>query len=81
MSGIGEQVKVTVRTRKGFLPKTSDKAPIRGALRKERKPLTPWINPFMRKVCFGKASSKTEIIGDVSNPNAKNSRKITTAAQ
>lgn len=59
MKGMGEQVKVTVSRRNGLRPNTSDIAPISGALRNERNPLTPWINPFIRKVCSGKASSKT----------------------
>lgn len=36
--GIGAQVKKTVRRRNDFLPHTSDNAPMRGALRKERIP-------------------------------------------
>ena len=38
MSGIGAQVNVTVRSRNGLRPQTSDKAPIRGALRKDKIP-------------------------------------------
>lgn len=38
ISGIGKQVKKTVPRRKGFLPHTSDKAPMRGALRKDSRP-------------------------------------------
>lgn len=38
--GIGAQVKNTVTSRKDFLPQTSDKAPIRGALRKDSNPYT-----------------------------------------
>ncbi|KAG8235340.1 hypothetical protein J437_LFUL015848 [Ladona fulva] len=38
INGIGAQVKKTVMRRKNFRPQTSDSAPIRGALRKERKP-------------------------------------------
>lgn len=38
ISGIGKQVKKTVPRRKGFLPHTSDRAPMSGALRKESRP-------------------------------------------
>lgn len=38
ISGIGKQVKNTVPRRKGFLPQTSDRAPMRGALRKDSRP-------------------------------------------
>lgn len=36
--GIGAHVKKTVRRRKDFLPQTSERAPISGALRKESRP-------------------------------------------
>lgn len=38
ISGMGAQVKNTVTNRKDRLPHTSDKAPIRGALMKDRRP-------------------------------------------
>lgn len=38
MSGMGAQVKNTVTNRKDRLPHTSDRAPIRGALMKDRRP-------------------------------------------
>jgi hypothetical protein len=38
ISGIGKQVKKTVPRRKGFLPQTSERAPMSGALRKESRP-------------------------------------------
>lgn len=38
MKGMGAQVKKTVRRRKDFLPQMSDRAPIRGAERNDRKP-------------------------------------------
>lgn len=38
ISGMGKQVKNTVPRRKGFLPHTSDRAPMRGALRKDSRP-------------------------------------------
>jgi hypothetical protein len=38
ISGIGAHVKETVSRRKGFLPHTSDKAPISGALRNDKIP-------------------------------------------
>lgn len=38
ISGIGKQVKKTVPRRKGFLPHTSDSAPMSGALKKESRP-------------------------------------------
>jgi len=38
MKGIGIQVKNTVNNRNNFLPQTSDKAPINGALRNDRIP-------------------------------------------
>lgn len=50
ISGIGKQVKKTVTSKKSFLPHTSDKAPTKGALRKESKPLMPITKPFMRNV-------------------------------
>lgn len=36
--GIGAQVKVTVNSKNGFLPHISDKAPISGADKKDKKP-------------------------------------------
>ena len=39
--GIGAHVKVTVRSKKGFLPHTSDNAPINGAARNDN---IPWKN-------------------------------------
>ena len=38
MSGIGAQVNETVSNRNGLRPHTSDRAPIRGALRKDNIP-------------------------------------------
>lgn len=38
MKGMGAQVKNTVMRRKDFLPQMSDRAPIRGADRNDRKP-------------------------------------------
>lgn len=38
INGIGTQVKKTVRRRKDFLPQASERAPISGALRKDKKP-------------------------------------------
>lgn len=38
MKGMGAQVKKTVMRRKDFLPQMSDRAPIRGADRNDRKP-------------------------------------------
>ena len=38
MNGIGRHVKNTVINRNVFLPHESDKAPIKGALKKERNP-------------------------------------------
>ena len=78
--GIGAQVKNTVMRRKNFLPQISERAPIRGAERKESSPLIPMIRPFMRKVWSGKVSFSTVIMGDVRRPQAKNSRKMTTRA-
>ena len=40
--GMGAQVKVTVRKRKGFRPNTSDNAPIIGALRNDSIPWWWW---------------------------------------
>lgn len=40
MKGMGAQVKKTVMRRKDFLPQMSDRAPIRGADRNDRKPWT-----------------------------------------
>lgn len=38
IKGMGAQVKNTVNIRNNFLPHTSDKAPINGALRKDKRP-------------------------------------------
>ena len=38
INGIGKQVKNTVIRRKNFLPQTSDRAPIRGALKNDKIP-------------------------------------------
>lgn len=38
ISGIGAQVKNTVSSKKDFLPHTSDRAPMSGALRNDSKP-------------------------------------------
>ena len=80
INGIGAQVKKTVMSKNGFLPQISDKAPTKGAQRKLKKPLMPTMIPFIRKVCSGKVSFRTVIIGLVSKPQAKNSRKMTTRA-
>lgn len=50
MSGIGAHVKNTVTRRKNFLPHTSERAPIRGADKKEKIPLIPITRPFIRNV-------------------------------
>ena len=44
MKGIGRQVKKTVINKKNFLPHTSDRAPIKGALKNDSK---PWNNTKM----------------------------------
>lgn len=80
ISGMGTQVKKTVMRRKNFRPHTSDKAPISGALRKERMPLMPMTRPFIRKVWSGKVLLRTLISGIVSRPHEKYSKKITTSA-
>lgn len=80
ISGMGTQVKKTVMRRKNFRPHTSDKAPISGALRKERMPLMPITRPFIRNVWSGKVLLRTFIRGIVSRPHEKYSRKITTSA-
>lgn len=46
MNGIGRQVKNTVIRRKNFRPHRSESPPIRGALRNDRKPLTPRTRPL-----------------------------------
>lgn len=38
INGMGAQVKKTVKMRNSFLPHTSDKAPINGALRNDKRP-------------------------------------------
>lgn len=38
IKGIGAHVKNTVSSKKDFRPQTSERAPIRGALRKDNKP-------------------------------------------
>lgn len=80
ISGIGRQVKNTVISRNSLRPQTSDRAPTRGALRKDRMPLMPIIRPFMRNVCSGNVVLSTWIMGMVSRPQAKNSRNMTTRA-
>jgi len=54
IKGMGAQVKNTVMRRKNFRPQISERAPTRGADRKERIPLMPTIRPFIRKVFSGK---------------------------
>ena len=61
--GIGAHVKKTVIRRKGFRPQWSDSAPTNGADRKLRNPLIPTIIPFIKKVCSGKDSFNTVIMG------------------
>lgn len=80
IKGMGRQVKKTVTSRKSFLPQTSERAPTKGALRKERMPLMPMIRPFIRNVWSGKVLLRTDMMGIVSRPHAKNSRKMTTSA-
>ena len=46
-NGIGAQVKNAVTNKNGFLPHTSDRAPIKGADRKLKNPFIPNITPFM----------------------------------
>lgn len=50
IKGIGAHVKNTVIRRKNFLPQTSDKAPINGALKKDNIPFMPITSPFIRNV-------------------------------
>lgn len=59
ISGIGAHVKNTVISRKNFLPQTSDRAPISGALRNERMPLMPITRPFIRNVWSGNVWLRT----------------------
>lgn len=80
ISGMGAHVKKTVSSRKDLRPHTSDSAPIRGALRKDNRPFTPWISPFIRNVCWGNVWCNTVSIGVVRRPHAKNSKKMTTTA-
>ena len=60
MKGMGAQVKNTVTRRKNLRPQMSERAPTRGAERKERKPLMPTIRPFIRNVWSGKVWKKKE---------------------
>lgn len=48
--GIGKHVKNTVINKKNFLPHTSDRAPISGALKNDRIPLMPITKPFIKNV-------------------------------
>ena len=80
MRGMGAQVKKTVTRRKNLRPQMSERAPISGAERKERRPLIPIMRPFMRNVWSGKVWFNTVIMGEVSRPQAKNSRNMTTRA-
>lgn len=57
--GIGAQVKNTVTSRKDFLPQTSDKAPIRGALRKDSNPYTH-TKMHQARDLYGKAFDTTQ---------------------
>ncbi|RNA03794.1 hypothetical protein BpHYR1_006033 [Brachionus plicatilis] len=56
INGIGKQVKKTVISRNTFRPQMSDRAPISGALRNDKIPLTPWINPLAKNVLLGNVS-------------------------
>lgn len=49
MKGIGTQVKKAVMRRNSFLPQISERAPMRGAERKLRKPLTPMMIPLYKR--------------------------------
>lgn len=53
INGIGKQVKKTVISKKNFRPQRSDRAPINGALKNDKKPLIPIIRPFIRNVLLG----------------------------
>lgn len=77
---MGTHVKNTVMRRKNFRPQTSDKAPISGALRKDRMPLMPITKPFIRNVWSGNVLLRTLMRGIVSRPHEKYSKKITTNA-
>lgn len=77
---MGAHVKNTVISRKNFLPQTSERAPINGALRKERMPLMPITRPFIKNVWSGKVLLRTLMTGIVSRPHEKYSKKITTNA-
>ena len=48
--GIGKQVATTVINNRGLRPLASEKAPIKGADKNERKPLIPWIKPLINNV-------------------------------
>ena len=80
MKGIGRQVKNVVTSRNSFLPQISDRAPMRGAERKLRNPLTPMIIPLYRRALLWKVVLRMLIMGAVINPQAKNCRNTATTA-
>lgn len=72
MKGMGTQVKKAVRSRNSFLPYMSLRAPMRGAERKLRKPLTPIMIPLKRRALLPKLLFSILIMGAVIRPQAKN---------
>lgn len=57
--GIGIQVKKTVSRRNDRRPHVSESAPISGALRNDKKPLTPRIRPFIKNLFAGNVFAST----------------------
>ena len=80
MKGIGTQVKNAVMRRNSFLPQISERAPMRGAERKLRKPLTPMMMPLYKREFSWNVVFKILIMGAVIRPQAKNCKNTATTA-
>jgi len=80
MKGMGTQVKKAVMRRNIFRPQISERAPMRGAERKLRKPLTPMMMPLYSRECSWNVVLRILIMGAVMRPQAKNWRNTATTA-
>ena len=80
MKGMGTQVKKAVMSRNIFRPQISERAPMRGAERKLRKPLTPMMMPLYSRECSWNVVLRILIMGAVMRPQAKNWRNTATTA-
>ena len=77
---MGTQVKKAVMSRNSFRPQISERAPMRGAERKLRKPLTPMMMPLYSRECSWNVVLRILIMGAVMRPHAKNWRNTATTA-